>query len=326
MKHISILVLESAVLAAIDNPRATFAAVNDFRRASGKPPLFEVHLVGLKPEVRLHGGAFSVHTDSLLHEIDKTDLIFIPALSGDLDEALEPNRAFIPWIVAQHHQGAEIASLCIGAFLLASTGLLSGKQCSTHWLFVNEFRRRFPDVTLVGDRIITDDQRIYTSGGANSYWNLLLHLVEKYTNHETAILLAKYFAIEIDRDSQSAFMMFNGQKGHEDASIKQAQTFIEENVTARISVDELADRFAISRRNFERRFKKATSNSPVEYIQRVKIEAAKKGLETSRKNVNEVMQEVGYSDSKAFRMVFKKITGLSPVEYRNKYNAVQAGH
>jgi transcriptional regulator GlxA family with amidase domain len=239
---------------------------------------------------------------------------------GDIKTALEKNQDFIPWIIRQYRQGAEVASLCIGAFLLASTGLLNGKKCSTHWRSANEFRAMFPEVQLVDDRIITEEQGLYSSGGANSYWNLLLYLVEKYTSREIAITAAKVFAVEIDRESQSAFIMFNGQKSHEDEPVKKAQEFIENNVSDKISVEELAVKFAIGRRNFERRFKKATNNTPVEYIQRVKIEAAKKRFETSRKNVNEVMYEVGYSDTKAFRAVFKKITGLSPIDYRNKYN------
>ena len=320
MKHISILVPESAVLAAIGDPRYMFTAVNQFLAAAGRPALFDVHLVGLTREVRLHDGAFSVYADSLIGEVDKTDLIFVPALFGDMKAAIERNRDFIPWIVKQYGQGAEVASLCVGAFLLASTGLLDGKKCSTHWAFADDFRRMFPEVNLVADKIITEEQRLYTSGGANSYWNLLLHLVEKYANRDTAILAAKYFAVEAGRNSQSPFMMFNGQKWHEDEPIKLAQTFIEDNVTEKISVEELASRFAIGRRNFERRFKKATNNTPVEYIQRVKMEAAKKWLESGRKNVNEVMYDVGYTDAKAFRDVFKKITGMTPVDYRLRYN------
>lgn len=320
MKHISILVPESAVLAAIGDPRYMFTAVNQFLTAAGRPALFDVHLVGLSREVRLHDGVFSVHADSLIGEVDKTDLIFVPALFGDMQAAIERNRAFIPWIVKQYERGAEVASLCVGAFLLASTGLLDGKKCSTHWAFADDFRRMFPSVELVADKIITEEQGLYTSGGANSYWNLLLHLVEKYANRETAILAAKYFAVEAGRGSQSPFMMFNGQKWHEDEPIKLAQSFIEDNVAEKFSVEELASRFAIGRRNFERRFKKATNNTPVEYIQRVKMEAAKKWLESGRKNVNEVMYDVGYTDAKAFRDVFKKITGMTPLDYRQRYN------
>lgn len=319
MKHISILVPNEAVPAAIVDPRYMFTAINQFMRQADREPVFEVELVGLTKQVTLINGVFSVNVDKSLSEVRKTDLVIVPALSGDMKSALETNAGFVPFIVDQYNRGAEVASLCLGAFLLASTGLLDGRKCSTHWLFANEFREMFPAVTLTDGSIITEEQGLYSSGGAASYWNLLLHLIEKYTNREMAIRASKFFAIEIDRRSQSPFIMFNGQKKHEDDSIRQAQEFIEQNVTEKISVEELAVRFAIGRRHFERRFKKATNNTPVEYIQRVKIEAAKKDLESGRKTVNEVMYDVGYSDIKAFRTVFKKITGLSPVEYRNRY-------
>jgi transcriptional regulator GlxA family with amidase domain len=301
-----------------------FTAVNQFLVEAGEEPAFAVQLVGLTKEVLLNKGIFSVHTDGTIQDVTKTDLIIVPALSGDLKVSLEKNKAFIPWIVKQYENQAEVASLCLGAFLLASTGLLSGKECSTHWLFANEFRNMFPDVHLVDGNIISEEQGIYSSGGASSYWNLLLHLVEKYTSRELAIKASKFFAIEIDRKSQSPFIMFNGQKKHDDEPIKEAQAFIESNFTEKISVEELAIKFAIGRRHFERRFKKSTNNTPMEYIQRVKIEAAKKQLETGRKNVNEVMYEVGYSDTKSFRAIFKKITGMSPIGYKNKYNKEMA--
>lgn len=320
MKHISILVPETAVIEAVADPNYMFKAVNQFLQVSGKPALFDVELVANSKDIKLGNSLFSVHADKLLSEVQKTDLIFIPALSGDLPTAIEMNKELIPWIVEQHKNGAEVASLCIGAFLLASTGLLNGKKCSTHWNSGNEFRTMFPEVELVDGSIITEDQGIYSSGGANSYWNLLLHLVEKYTDRNTAILAAKYFAIDIDRDSQSSFMMFQGQKDHKDEEIKKAQEFIEEHFQDKITVEQLAEKFAIGRRSFERRFKKATNNTVVEYTQRVKIEAAKRSFESSRKNINEVMFDVGYTDTKAFRDIFKKVTGMTPIEYRNKYN------
>ncbi len=320
MKHVSILVPESSVIEAVADPRYMFVAVNQFLQSQGKPPLFEIQLVGLKSEIRLENSLFSVHTDALLKDVKKTDLIFIPALAGDMKKAVELNKEALPWIIDQYNKGAEVASLCLGAFLLASTGLLEGKKCSTHWLFANDFRNTFPGIELVDGSIITEENGLYSSGGATSYWNLLLYLVEKYTDRDIAILASKYFAIEIDRNSQSAFMMFQGQKEHEDDAIKKAQEFIEDNFPERISVDQLADQFAIGRRSFERRFKKATNNTVVEYMQRVKIEAAKRSFESSRKNINEVMYDVGYTDTKAFRTIFKKITGITPIEYRNKYN------
>jgi transcriptional regulator GlxA family with amidase domain len=320
MKHVSILVPESAVLASVEDPRHLFAMVNGLCLAAGREPAFNVQMVGASREVKLHDSHYTVHTDALLQEIKRTDMVIIPAPSGNLDEALEKNRALIPWIVEQYSKGAELVSLCIGAFFLASTGLLNGRKCSTHWLHSPRFREMFPQVNLVDDRIITEEDRIYTSGGATSYWNLLLHLVEKNTDREIAIRASKVFAIEIERTTQSPFMIFNSQIKHSDEPVKKAQEFIEKNFEDKITVAQLASMVSIGRRNFERRFKKATSNTVVEYMQRVKIEAAKKNFETSRKNVNEVMYDVGYSDIKAFRTIFRKVTGLSPIEYRNKYN------
>ncbi|HUM48234.1 MAG TPA: DJ-1/PfpI family protein, partial [Chitinophagales bacterium] len=210
MKNVSILVPETAVIESIADPNYMFKAVNGFLESSGRPALFNVKLVGLTKEIRLENSLFSVHTDELLKDVKKTDLIFIPALSGDMKQALELNKGLVPWIIDQYKNGSEVASLCIGAFLLASTGLLDGKKCSTHWNSANQFRNMFPDVELVDGSIITEEQGIYSSGGANSYWNLLLYLVEKYTDRDTAILAAKYFAVDIDRQNQSAFMMFQG--------------------------------------------------------------------------------------------------------------------
>jgi transcriptional regulator GlxA family with amidase domain len=320
MKHISILVPNHAVLSSLEDPRYLFQAVNQFLINSGQEALFEVELVGLTKEVKLHDGTYTVHVNSLVNQVKKTDLVFLPALIGNMEEVLESNKGFIPWILKQHAQGAELASLCAGAFFLASTGLLNGKKCSTHWVFANQFREMFPEVELMDDKVITDENGIYSSGGANSLWNLLLYIVEKYTNREMAVLAAKYFAIEIDRNSQSPFTMFQGQSEHDDESIRQVQLFIEKHYREKLTVDELCDRFAIARRSLERRFKKATHNTTIEYIQRVKMEAAKKDLEVSGKSINEVMFEVGYTDDKAFRTVFKKVTGLTPIAYRKKFN------
>lgn len=321
MKHLSILVPEGdCSVTNIEGTHQIFSEVNGFLKRTGKPPIFKIQLVGLNAESRMKKGLFSIHPDVLINDITHTDLIIIPALQGEMKEQLKLNKNFIPWLIKQYKNGAEIASLCIGSFLLASTGLLDGKNCATHWIAANDFKNMFPEVNLVTDKIITDEHGIYSSGGAYSSLNLILYLVEKFAGREIAILCSKIFQIEIDRNSQSAFMIFNAQKDHEDQPIKEAQEFIEKNIQDKIAVDQLAAVISLSRRNFERRFKKATSNTVVEYIQRVKIEAAKKSLETNRKNINEVMYDTGYSDTKAFRTIFKKITGLSPIDYKNKYN------
>lgn len=318
--NVSILVPENSVMQAVADPQYLFSAVNQFMAVAGKKPLFNVQLVGSKKKVKINDGSFTINTSQLLSEVKQTDLVIIPALFGDMKTAIAANRKALPWINEQYKNGAEVASLCVGAFLLASTGLLDGKKCSTHWGFQNEFREMFPKVEVVDGSIVTEETRLYSSGGAMSYWNLLLYLVEKYTDRQTAILASKYFAIDIDRESQSTFAMFQGQKNHNDEAVKIAQDYIDNTIQEKITIDELADLVSLGRRSFERRFKLATNNSVLEYINRVKIEFAKRSFEMSRKNINEVMYDVGYTDTKAFRTIFKKITGLTPIEYRNKYN------
>ena len=322
MKQISILVAENSVIQSIADPQYCFETVNHFLNMNGKPTQFKIELVGAERSTKLSNGRYTVHAEKLISEVEKTDLVIIPALFGNIPKALDSNKKLIPWIAEQYRKGAEVASLCVGAFLLASTGLLNGKKCSTHWGFIEDFLDMFPEVDVQHGTIITEENGIYSSGGANSYWNLLLHLVEKYTNREMAVLTSKYFAIDFGRNNQSFFALFKGQKLHNDEEVKKAQEFIEKNIDERITVDELAEKAAVGRRSLERRFKRATNNSVLEYIQRVKIEAAKRGFETSRKNISEIMFEVGYTDTKAFRSTFKKITGVTPLEYRNRYNKI----
>jgi len=321
MKHVSILIPRGHTsLVNIEGTHQILSEVNTLRVERGNTPLFKIQLVGVTRATDQPSGLFTVRPDVLVQDVKKTDLIIIPALHGDPNKAAEMNGEFIPWIVNEYRGGAEIASFCIGSFFHGMTGLLNGKQCTTHWRFVNEFRSMFPEAEVVDDKIMTEANGIYTSGGAYSYLNLLIYLIEKYAGREIAILISKAFMIDIDRVSQSPFIIFQGQKEHDDEPVKKAQEFIEKNFQDKITVEQLASMYALSRRNLERRFKKATCNTVTEYIQRVKIEAAKKNFETSRKNINEVMYDVGYMDTKAFRTTFKKITGLSPIQYRNKYN------
>ena len=222
-------------------------------------------------------------------------------------------------MIRQYNEGAEVASLCTGAFLLAATGLLKGKSCSTHWKAETAFREHFPTLHLRPDKIITDKDGIYTAGGATSSLNLILYLVEKYSGRPTALYCAKVLQIDIDRNSQSPFILFEGLKTHKDEAIREIQEYIEAKVEEKLTVEDLARRCAMHRINFTRRFKKATQLSPIDYIQRVKIEAAKRSLESTRKNVNEVMYSVGYADPKAFRNIFRKVAGVTPQEYKNKF-------
>jgi transcriptional regulator GlxA family with amidase domain len=321
MKHLTILVPGGENnLSSIVGAFKIFTRANEYWKQTGRKELFKIELAGISKKVEFYDGLFTVKPHTHVSAITKTNLIIIPSLNHNYQKAVRGNQLMIDWIEQQYKHGAEIASICTGAFLLASSGLLDGKVCSTHWSAAADLKAMFPKVDVQADQLITDENGIYTNGGAYSFLNLIIYLVEKYFDRQTAIFCSKVFQIEIDRNSQSAFTIFTGQKLHGDEMVKKAQSYIEKNLDEKISVEHLSSKFAVGRRNFDRRFIKATGNTPVEYSQRVKVESAKKALETSRKTINEVMYGVGYSDVKAFREVFRKITGMSPLEYRGRYN------
>lgn len=324
MKHLTILVPDGQ-----PNPITIISSFMAFMQAEkhhvmkgGKPVFETVVIAGITKQVDVFNGIFSVTPIEDISRIKETDLIIIPAFLPQTspEQNIKLNKKTIEWILFQYKNGAEVASLCTGAYVLAASGLVDDKNCSIHWNDADKFRSMFPKVNLVADQIITHEHGLYTCGGAFSFMNLILHLLEKYYGREMAILCAKLFQVDIDRSSQSPYIIFNGQKSHDDDVVLKAQEFIEKNSSDKLSIEKLAKKLAVSRRSLDRRFIKATGNTPIEYIQRVKIELAKKQLEKSRKTIQEVMYEAGYSDLRAFRDVFKKVTGLSPIEYKVKYN------
>jgi len=321
MKHLTILVPDGPNnLSSIVGAYKVLSRANEYQQTLGREALWKIELAGISREVEFFDGLFAVRPHTHIDAIPKTDLVIIPSLNHNYEQAMTGNTAVIRWIAEQYKKGADIASVCTGAWLLAATGLLDGKNCSTHWSAEEHFRATFPKVNLQKDKLITDENGIYTNGGAFSFLNLLVYLIEKYFDRQTAIYCSKVFQIDMDRHSQSEFIIFNGQKSHDDEVVKKAQSYIEANLQERFSMEELSSRFAVGRRNFDRRFIKATGNTPLEYAQRVRIESAKRAIETTRKTIGEIMFEVGYSDIKAFREVFRKVTGMSPVEYRGKYS------
>lgn len=306
-------------LSSIVGTYKIFSRANDYWKKCCGQEAFKIELAGTSNEVEYYQGLFSVRPHVDISEVRETDLIIIPSLNHNYEQAVKDNQPLIDWVKRQYQQGAEVASICTGAFLLASTGLLDGVSCSTHWSAADQLQSKFPAINVARDQLITDEKGIYTNGGAFSFLNLVIYLVEKYFDRRTAIFCSKVFQIEVDRQSQSAFIIFAGQRQHDDEIVKKAQDYIESNLQEKISFGQLSAELAVSRRNFDRRFVKATGNTPLEYSQRAKIELAKRGLETGSKTVNEVMYEAGYSDTKAFRELFRKITGLSPMDYKARY-------
>lgn len=325
MKHLSILVPDEqtnmSTIACIVGAYQIFSEANNYLARKNENAIFKIKLVGATKNDFLDNDLLSIKHQVAINEIDKTNLIIIPAsLIRSYETASENNKLLIDWVAKQYKQGAEIASMCAGSFMLASSGILSGKTCSTHWALSEKFKELYPNVNLQTDQLITDENGIYTNGGAYSFLNLLMYLIDKFYDRQTAIHCAKYFQIDLDRNMQAEFSIFSGHKKHNDETILAAQKFLEENFQDKISIEKLATELNIGRRNFDRRFIKATGFTPLDYFQRVKMEAAKKMFETTRKTVNEIMYEVGYNDAKAFRDVFSRVTGLSPLDYKLKYN------
>ncbi len=324
MRHLTILVPDMQTgpntLSCIIGTYHIFTEANNYYERLNKRKLFTIELAGVSVQADFVNGLLKVMPQTNIDALSETDLIIIPAITAAFKKPEAGNVRLVDWITKQYKKGAEVASMCTGAYLLAATGLLDRRSCSIHWNAAANFKNLFPKVDLKAEKLITDEQGIYTNGGGYSFLNLLLYLVEKYYDRQTAIYCSKIFQVDLDRQTQSDFVIFKGQKSHGDEVVVMAQEYIEKNFSGKISMDELSKKFSIGRRSFDRRFIKATGNTPVEYWQRVRVESAKREFETSRKTVNEVMYEVGYTDVKAFREVFRKVTGVSPLGYKGKYN------
>jgi len=318
MRTISVLVYEEMILSCITGVVDIFTATNKFLNDCGRESAFDISLVSERSSdlvLYKHAG-ISYKT---LDDISATDLVIVPAFNGSPDDIFEKNKRALDWIKKLNNAGAEVASLCLGSYLLAETGLLDGKVCTSHWMAIEDMKRRYPKVSVLADKVITDQDGIYTSGGAFSSLNLILYLVEKSCGRDISVWASKVFSIDLDRINQSHFAVFQGQHRHADEEILKAQLFIEKNYHLPISIEQIAGQTFMSKRNFVRRFKNATQNTPLEYLQRVKVESAKKALEKNSENISSLMYDAGYNDVKTFRKIFKRFTGLTPQDYRNKY-------
>lgn len=245
---IIVFVPENAVIESVTPPFKAFSTANEFLAAENKQPLFHVRYAGMTNAVSANNNTYRITTQVLLNEVEEADLLFLPALNGDIEIALAANMEAIPSIQRLYKNGTQIASLCVGAFLLAEAGLNNGKKCSTHWAYYDLFKERYPEVEIVDGSIITDEGTIYSSGGANSIWNLILYLIEKFAGRDIAVRVSKFLAIDIDRSSQAAFTIFMGQKNHNDPEIKKTQELMEKHFADKLAVSDLAAQMNVSRK------------------------------------------------------------------------------
>jgi transcriptional regulator GlxA family with amidase domain len=324
-RTIVILMYEDAILSSAAAPLDIFTRTNDMLAAQQQGPAFEVSLIGLKANPVQLGASTTFNCKLGLADLSPKSaghnqfLIVVPAFAGNWDDVLKKNRDVLEWLKRHYQSGTEIASLCKGSYFLAEAGLLDGMPCTSHLSVIDDMRKRYPAIHLQSDSVVTDKNGIYTGGGAFSSLNLVLYLIEKFCGHDMGIKIAKSFSIQRDHIHQGHFAIFNGLTQHGDAVILSAQAYIEDKFASELRVEDIADHVNMSKRNLIRRFKQVLNLTPVDYIQRIKIEAAKKAFENNNKSIQSVIYDVGYNDIKTFRDTFKKLTGLTPQDYRKKY-------
>ncbi|MGV7224243.1 MAG: GlxA family transcriptional regulator [Nitrospinales bacterium] len=323
MKKISILALDNAISSSVMGSMDIFCQAGlTWNYFFGKDPAsyFEVEIVTQdgKPVTCLN--KVKIYPHRAAAEVKSTDVIIISSFSDF--ETLTTNKGIIDWLKEHHNNGTTIASICVGSFLLAETGLLDGKIATTHWGFAGEFKQRYPLIELRPERLITDEGKLLCSGACSSYIDLSMYLIERYCGRKVAMECSKTMLHDFGRSSQSPYMVFQFQKEHSDSRIIEAQEWIEANYMENTNINSLAQNHGMSQRAFERRFKSATGDTPLLYLQRVRVETAKRFLETDNQTFNEITYKVGYEDSSFFRKIFKKHTGLLPKEYRKKFQVL----
>lgn len=324
MKHISVIVYEDVVLSSVSGVYSLFVTANQISRQRNQKLPFDIELIG----VHLHNVQLNLpvqfHCSRTIDDDFHTDLIIIPGISdlaNPIPATINKNTHLIQWLKDKRKEGIEIMSMCTAAYFLAEAGLLDGMEAATHWQAADELQAQYPKVKFRSEKVTVDHGGIITGGGANSSLNTTLYLIEKFCGKSMAIEISRIYAIDYGRSSQNLFSIFQGQRRHHDQKIHEAQTLIEQRFKEDISVEKIAVQVNMSRRNFIRRFKAATGLNPIEYFQRLKIEAAKRALEEGATSISSLPYSVGYSDLKTFRAVFKKTTGYSPLEYQKIYSS-----
>lgn len=327
MINVAVLALDSVPLSSLALPVDILNAAGVLWNRIAQVPeeaSFKVSIVspGKRP-VTCHQ-SLTISPDFALEEIAPPDVLIIGGLGG-LEDFATKHREVIDYLVYLHSRGTTLASICTGAFLLAETGLLDGKAVSTHWGMSGALGEMYPSLRVTSENIVVDEGSLMSSGGTTAGADLALHIVRKYCGHEMADRCARVLLLDPNRSSQAPYEVMRIPIDHGDSEIIKVQRWVEQNYNTVISVERLAEVALLSRRTFERRFKKATGDSPLRYLQRFRIEKAKQYLETSNHTFESITSRVGYEDTSTFRRMFQKGTGLPPSVYREKFLTKRMG-
>ena len=327
MPTVALLAVQNCMYSSITGPFDLFsvASLEAERLAGhGTGPLFQPVVVAPPDrEITAFNGT-PVRAGATFTGRTVYDIVFVPVIFGDLGPLLA-DRETIGWLTEQGRKGACLCSVCAGAFLLAETGLLQGRKATTHWNLADAFSQRFPDILLKREKMLIDEGDCITAGGVSAYMDLSLYLTARFGSPELAASLSKILLIDPARRLQSPYQTGSFCKNHGDTEILAIQAWLEADVARPVTLHDLADRAGLGERTFMRRFKKATGDTPLEYLQHLRIEAARKLLETSIETIDGITLKSGYQDISSFRKLFKKYTGLSPSAYRRKFSCLPGG-
>ncbi|HET9789661.1 MAG TPA: helix-turn-helix domain-containing protein [Candidatus Angelobacter sp.] len=322
MIHVTVLILDGTFSSTAVGPMEVFRHAGmlwNFLTGTRPAPRFSVITASSDGRAVRCDGPICLQPDAALKDIRKTDLIFVPTTGISLDDAVERNSAIVPWLRQWHKRGAEIAAVCSGVELVAAAGLLDGKRATTHWALAERLRAKYPKVKWVPELMVTEDRGFYCGGGVHAALDLSLYLVEKFCGHEVALQGAKAMLIETPRAWQAGFAIVPLKTAHKDDAVSEAQEWLHQNFQCSFPLEATARRVGMSVRNFVRRFKQATGDSPLIYLQKLRIAAAKRLLEGKHRSIQEISDAVGYEDVAFFRNLFQRHTGVSPSAYREKF-------
>ena len=310
--------LASAITGALDV--FAFAGIS-WQRIHNLPtnPQFKVQLASHHGQPILCSNQVVLQPNIAIEEVSQTDVLLIPTIGGDIDEVLESTAPLLVHIRRLQKMGADIAANCTGTFLLAQSELLDNKIATTHWGYADKFKTMYPTVNLQPEKMVTEDDTVFCAGGGMAWIDLSILLIERYCGHQIASDTAKSHVLDVSRTSQTIYASSRQRRFHSDKDIKAVQSFLEKNVQNKCTLSELALRHNMTERTLIRRFKNACDITPGQYLQSLRIEHARKLLETSSMPLEIVISAVGYEDLSSFTRLFKKTTGLSPSQYRAKF-------
>lgn len=322
MPNIALVAINGCMPSSLSGPLDIYAIASSpwlARHLNRVPPPFEAKIVAAPGRIVRSFTGDTIPISCRFSDTVVYDIVYIPVIIGNLDAALADLET-ADWLVEQSHRGACLCSVCAGSFFLAQTGLLNGRKATTHWQLADEFARRFPEVNLQRDKLLVDEGSCVTAGGIFAYLDLTLHLTARFGSPELAATLSRMLLLDPVRRSQAPYSTCQFNRNHGDPDILGVQNWLDEHFRQQLSIRSLAGMARLGERTFIRRFKKATGETPLAYLQQLRMEAARRLLETSRRSLEEITLETGYTDVGSFRKLFSRHTGLSPSAYRKKFS------